>query len=392
MKVGILTGSISGHAGGVSESVYGFARELYCPPVIDVALFGLKDSGTTSYSRVWSPIPVATFSVSGPRSFGYARDLLPAIEGADIDLLHVHGLWMYSSIVSSRWKKAPSAPRVISPHGMLDPGALSISSWKKRLAAVLYEGRHLQRGACIHALCDAEAVAIRNYGLDNPICVIPNGVVEAGQNSEKQPPWREKLPEAARTILYLGRLHPKKGLRGLLQAWRDVQLCANAASRNWYLVIAGWDQGGHGAELESLTSSLGVVDTVRFVGPQFGEEKEQSFWAADAVILPSFSEGLPMVVLEAWAHRRPVLMTPQCNLPEGFASGAALAIDHKDGSLARQLQRLFSMSEEEREGMGDEGLRLAQTRFSWSRAGSEMRSVYRWLLGAGPQPGCVRLS
>src|SRR5215472_7370689 len=95
MKVGILTGSISGHAGGVSESVYGFARELYCPPVIDVALFGLKDSGTASYSRVWSPIPVATFSVSGPRSFGYARDLLPAIEGADIDLLHVHGLWMY---------------------------------------------------------------------------------------------------------------------------------------------------------------------------------------------------------------------------------------------------------------------------------------------------------
>jgi glycosyltransferase involved in cell wall biosynthesis len=392
MRVGILTGSISRSAGGISEAVRGLALELHHPPAIEVSLFGLKDRGWASDPQHWNPLSVTTFSVSGPRSFGYARGLLAAIQDAHLDVLHVHGLWMYSSIASFKWKNARSAPRVISPHGMLDSWALSNASWKKKLAAMVYEARHLRGAACIHALCDAEVAAIRAFGLKNPVCVIPNGVVPPATNSHEYPAWRQKLPDDVRVILYLGRLHPKKGLSNLLHAWREVKRIGDPTARCWQLVIAGWNQVGHGAELETLSSTLGITDTVWFVGPQFEEEKDRTFRAADAVILPSFSEGLPVAVLEAWAHRRPVIMTPQCNLPEGFVAGAALAVDPEVRSLVRQLRLLFAMSQEQREAIGEDGFRLVSRRFTWTRAGAEMGSVYRWLLDAGPRPDCVRLN
>ena len=92
------------------------------------------------------------------------------------------------------------------------------------------------------------------------------------------------------------------------------------------LVIAGWNQGSQEAMLRRLIATLGAADTVCLAGPQFGDDKAASFARADAFVLPSLSEGLPVAVLEAWSYGLPVLMTEACNLPEGFAAGAALRI------------------------------------------------------------------
>jgi glycosyltransferase involved in cell wall biosynthesis len=135
--------------------------------------------------------------------------------------------------------------------------------------------------------------------------------------------WRSNLPEEAKVLLYLGRLHLKKGLANLLQAWSEVRRAGGEAAQNWYLVIAGWDQDGHQASLEAITLQRNIGDTVHFIGPQFGLDKDAAFRSSDAFVLPSLSEGMPLAVLEAWAHGLPVLMTPHCNLPEGFARGAA---------------------------------------------------------------------
>jgi len=99
-----------------------------------------------------------------------------------------------------------------------------------------------------------------------------------------------------------------------------------SARENWVLAIAGWDQVGYEGELKNMTSDYGLMSGVRFLGPLFGQEKDATYHACDAFILPSLSEGLPMTVLEAWAYAKPVLMTPECNLPEGFAAGAAVQI------------------------------------------------------------------
>ena len=349
-------------------------QDRYLPSVI-----GLDDPHSAADRPLWGIIETMTMPVHGPRAFGYAPDLSQALRMKNPDLLHVHGLWMYPSVAAVRWSRR-SRPHMVSPHGMLDPWALHHSRWKKRISAALYENRHLRGAACLHALNAAEVRAIRDYGLTNPICVIPNGV-ELPEKRGKNSPAKDRI------LLYLGRLHPKKGLPALIEAWSRVQ--KNAVEAGWRLKIAGWDQNGHRRDLEALVANLQVGTSVGFVGPQFGEAKSECFRTASAFVLPSLSEGLPMSILEAWSWRLPVVLTPNCNLPEGVEAGAAIEMEANVESLTTALKRLFSMSIQERDTMGANGRRLVEQRFQWRRAAGQMAEVYDWILGAGPQPACV---
>jgi poly(glycerol-phosphate) alpha-glucosyltransferase len=158
-------------------------------------------------------------------------------------------------------------------------------------------------------------------------------------------------------------------------------------AKSWMLAIAGWGGSGYEQKLKDLAA----VPSIVFVGAQFGAEKEACYRACDAFILPSFSEGLPMAVLEAWAYAKPVLMTAECNLPEGFAAGAALQIGTRPEEIAAGLKQLIEMSDDDRRAMGARGRTLAATKFSWPQIGEQMRSVYDWVLGGGPTPQSVRL-
>jgi poly(glycerol-phosphate) alpha-glucosyltransferase len=302
-----------------------------------------------------------------------------AIDAANPDLVHNHGIWQYRSAIVRSWSRRTGRPYVVSPHGMLDPWAVNHSRWKKRLSLAWYEGRHLRDAPCLHALNRSEYESIRKFGLKNPVAIIPNGAV---------------LPEAAaapptgdrRTLLYLGRIHPKKGLKELLQAWAKF---AAGEGADWQLAIAGWDDGGYEQNLRDEAARLGIDSSVAFLGPKFGAEKARIFSEASAFILPSFSEGLPMVVLEAWAYRLPVVMTEFCNLPEGFAAGAALEVEPRPDSLLAGLNRLARLSDEERRQIGERGLDLVKEKFTWSAVADRMESLYRWLIAGAPRPDFV---
>jgi poly(glycerol-phosphate) alpha-glucosyltransferase len=263
---------------------------------------------------------------------------------------------------------------------MLEPWAVGNARWKKRIAAALYENRHLHSAACLRALSEAEARSIRACGLQNPICVIPNGVdlpdlYETNSRGE---------PNNRKTLLYLGRLHPKKNLSNLIRAWKKT---FNSQQHSpWVLAIAGWDQGGYENELKQLAAGSSII----FLGPQFGAEKSECYRTCAAFVLPSLSEGLPMAVLEAWSYAKPVLMTPECNLPEGFSAEVALRIGSSADDIAAGLRQLVGMSDGDRAAMGTRGRSLVATKFSWPRIGEQMRAVFDWMLGAG-MPNSVRL-
>lgn len=347
-------------------------------------IFAIRDDATAISHSQWDPLQVQIYQTSGPQSFGYAPKLIAGMQEASLDLLHVHGLWMYPAVASWIWAKRESKPYITSVHGMLDSWAVKNSYSKKLLAGGLYQNRHFKTASCLHALTHAEAESIRGFGLPNPICVIPLGIDLPKRFSDANRKARDQ-----KILLYLGRLHPKKGLTNLIHAWHTLQSRRRSDSAKWILQIAGWDQGNFVTTLRSLCNSLGVENSVHFLGPKFGADKESTLREANAFILPSISEGLPVAILEAWAHRLPVLMTPQCNLQEGFQAGAAIPIQPEVAGIAAGLEELVSKSDRERDEMGKSAVTLVQRSFSWDKIVLNMYSVYLWLLKKDRIPDCV---
>jgi poly(glycerol-phosphate) alpha-glucosyltransferase len=391
LKVSMLAPYISRRAGGLMDSVRSLSRFLEDEHDIHVDVVSVEDEFSTQDRVQWKDLSV---HLVAPKyaSFRYAPELSRQLASLTPDLVHTHGIWTYLSIATVRWSKSKGGvtprPYVVSTHGMLDPWALHNSRWRKVIAAFVFERRHLENAACIHAFNQAEVAAIRAFGLRNPICVIPNGVeVHPSNRADRTPPWAADLAGGRKVLLYLGRLHPKKGLSILLRGWRE----AFKGERGWVLVIAGWDQGGHRRELEQLARELKITDSVHFAGSLFGEERESAYQNANAFVLPSLSEGQPLVVLEAWAHARPVLMTPECNLPEGFEKRAAIRLNTTAEGAAEGLRALLALDESALREMGRRGHDLVVANFSWSQIASEMFAVYNWLLGRSGVPDCVLL-
>lgn len=403
-RIACLIDSISQNAGGLSPSLRGMMSEMQREGD-DVRIFSVADEHAHEVTAEWSGFDVCLARSKGPRKFGYAPSLNCDVEEFEPDVLHVHGLWTYTSVVGMSWRRRTGRPTVIHPHGMLDVWALKNSRWKKQLAMLLFEHRHLAGASCIRVLCHAEEEAVRALGFKNPVSVIPNGVdLPKGEKSG------QNVAAATRKILlYLGRIHPKKGIVPLIEAF--AQKSVGTALSDWTLIVAGWDQDSHESELKCLASRLGMEwsdlreasfseagiqsalqtrPRLIFAGPAFGTDKERLYRMSSAFILPSFSEGLPMVVLEAWSYGKPVLMTPMCNLPEGVASGAAVSIFPSVESIGEKLEMLAGLPADERWAMGARGHDLVERQFTWGRVASQMREVDQWLLRKGVQPNCVR--
>ena len=386
MKLGMLLDSCSRNAGGLFESVRRLSQSLH-ENINRVSIFAVRDELTGEDLDAWAPMRVQVETRVFPRAWGYAPGLADSLDEANLDVLMIHGLWQYCSLAALNWHLRTRRPHIIHPHGMLDPWALGNSYWKKQIARLLYENKHLSTAACLRALCESEAQAIRALGLKNPVCVIPNGI-DLPEESEvlQPPPWRA-VARGRKVLLYLGRIHPKKNLPPLLDAWAAIR--NERDSGEWLLVVAGWDQNGHEAELKKQAQKLDLSSRVHFAGPLFGSDKIASYQHSNAFVLPSLSEGLPMVVLEAWAHALPVLMTDACNLPEGFAAGAAMRLTTDAEGMRTRLIELISTAEDSLTSMGENGQRLVTERFSWKSVAEEMSRVVRWVKHGGHSPASL---
>ena len=422
IKTTNLIGSISRNAGGLFESVRRLVQSLDASGM-EVRVLGVRDEFTDADAAAWQPVNVQAFQPSWPKKFGYSPGFLDAMLHFLPDVVHTHGLWLYPSIVTNQFHKQTHRPYIISAHGMLDPWAVRNSRWKKVIAHWMVEGSHLRQARCLRALCEPEARAIRELKLKNEIAVIPNGIDLPTTAPVGPPPWGGFIEPGRKVLLFLGRIHPKKGLPNLLKAWAQIQRSVvsgqvvSGLASEWTLAIAGWDQGGHESEIKKLatelripwadvrgqksvvsgqwsevtdlTSDLRPPTSVLFLGPRFNEAKAVCYHSCDGFILPSFSEGVPMAVLEAWAHSKPVVMTPECNLPEGFAMSAAISIETNVESIVRGLEQLVRSRSSDLCGLGANGKRLVSRRFAWPRIAEQMTGVYQWMIGGGPKPDCV---
>jgi glycosyltransferase involved in cell wall biosynthesis len=296
--------------------------------------------------------------------------------------VHIHGLWETASMAAAQAARAAGKPYVVSAHGMLEPWAIAHKGWKKRLYARLIEGRVLEGAACLHALTEAEAGDYRRFGLQAPVAVIPNGVeLPHAVCSET---FFESFPELEdrRIVLFLGRLHPKKGLDILCEAWARL----SSAYPEAQLVLAGPDFSGTRAGLERSLERLGILDRVTFTGMLAGNAKWSALAAAECFVLPSYSEGLSVSTLEAMGMGVPVLISHACHLPEVREAQCGVTIDTRAEEVEAGLDDLLGASAAMRAAMGQRGRDLVRTRYSWPAIGRRMSAVYDWLTGQGEAP------
>ncbi len=385
LRVAQLSRTPSRRDGGIFFALAGLLPALArSGSGLSFAGFGAQDPDSAVDVAQWAPVPTHTFPAWPPRSFAYAPGLLSALRDFAPDVLHVHGLWSYASVACLQVARKDDRPYVISPHGMLDPGALRFSPGKKRIASLLFQREHLERAAVVHALSLVEARGIRAAGYSGAIAVLPNGV--------DLPPPRSNLPpppaadaNRPRTLIFVGRIHPKKGLAALVDAWIPFS-ARGACGEAWRLVIAGWNEVSHEETLRARVRAAGADDRVVFAGPLWGEAKARALREADAFVLPSLSEGLPMSVLEAWAAGLPALITPACNLPEGVAAGAAIEVTADAAGIHAGLETLAGLPDSTREAMGNSARRLVEARFAWPAIAANMIRLYQAVAAGSPPP------
>lgn len=367
-RIGLLTAFASSRGGGVAEAVAGQARLLRTLGA-EVEVFALADGAEEATRAALAPGPLHLAPVVGPAQLGYAPEQACQLIEARLDLLHLHGIWMHPSRAGAQWARATARPYLISPHGMLDPWITARGRWKKSLARAGYERASWRSASGFHALTAAEARDIARETGRHDAWIIPN----AGP-TERSAPTQVRKPE----VLYLGRIHPKKNLAALVAGWAKASLPGQARLR-----IVGWGEDRDVRELRRLLAEAGDP-TIEFLGPAFGEAKQRLLEAARFLILPSFSEGLPMVVLEAWAAGTPALASQGCNLPEGYAAGAALDCGTTVESIAAGLERALGLSNAAWLQMAAAARGLAAGPFSAAAIARRWQDAYASLLAGEP--------
>lgn len=306
-------------------------------------------------------------------------------------VLHDNGLWLPTNHATARVARGMKIPFIISPRGMLTPWAMRFHGFKKRLAWLLYQRRDLQSARVLHATSRQEAKEFRALGLRQPIAVVPNGVVlppPEGQKSEV----RGRKPEI-RTILFLSRIHPKKGLLDLVEAWAIVQATESrdqkAESRKWRVVVAGGDENGHLAKVKAEIRRLKVENDFEFVGEVADEKKWDLYRSADLFVLPTKSENFGIVIAEALACGLPVITTRGTPWEDLQQRQCGWWVEIGATPLADALNEAMRLPDEERCAMGLRGRRLVEENYTWPAAAKKMVAVYQWMLGLGAEPDSI---
>lgn len=282
---------------------------------------------------------------------------LARFAGEPRSIFHIHGVWMAPQYFAARAAHAAGIPFVLTPHGMLDPWLWNNQGWRIRLKKLVYWGAVaypvFSKATVLHALTPLERQHLSRLFPRNRIEVIPNAI-DVGDMPENP------RVERAKTLLFLGRIEPKKGVDILLRAFANARI-----DREWSLDIVGpvWTPA-YSEELKKIVSAFKLEERVRFRGPLFGEDKRKVLDSAWVMVGPSHSEGLSLVNLEAAARCLPSITTPPAGLHD-WESGGGLLVEPTDIAVRAAIEACCAWSTQEQRDRGQASWRLVQERYSW---------------------------
>jgi glycosyltransferase involved in cell wall biosynthesis len=340
----------------------------------------LLSTRAADFERTWPDVIQGVRK--GPAKVFYAPELrqLAAVAVEQAEWFHGHGLYVWTNMWLGGEARKRGKPLVYHPQGFFDPWILRRSRGKKRIAHWLFEDANIKHVRWWRAVSNKEAEQIRAVvGAHAIVHVIPNGVdldeVDSFQFSvgsgEAEPAWAER--KRPKRLLFLSRIHAKKGLDLLVSAWGKL----TKEFPDWELLIVGPDEGGYQATVEKMIADCGCGETCWIHPAVSGAEKHALLRTADLFVLPSYSEGFPMAVLEAAAHRIPVVQTDECNFPELTAAGGAWECRPERDAVEKELRKALTAEDSERAEKGLRGRELVERSYCWDQIASQVASLCR---------------
>jgi glycosyltransferase involved in cell wall biosynthesis len=374
-----IIAGLAPHDGGPSYSVPRL-RDAQVDAGCEASLFTVVEPAAAPLelaAEVFTHSFAATPILSNLRlSHGFYKALLARARSSDI--IHNHGLWLMPNIIAGRVSAQTATPLVVSPRGMLAPAALGISSGRKRAFWKLLQGPAFANVAAWHATCEQEAAEIRDFGIRDPIAIIPNG----GDLPEVTAQHADN--KVGRTMLFLSRLHPKKNIPTLIEAWRRI-----AGDRpDWELLIVGPDERGHRRELEAQIVGANVP-RARCLDPVYGADKRQFIADADLFVLPTKNENFGLVVAEALAAGVPAIVTKGAPWAGLQAEACGWWVDHGVEPLVAAMSEATDLTALARGEMGNRGRAWMARDYSWPAVAKQMIELYSWIGGRTDRPRFV---
>lgn len=370
--------------GGVSRVVPELADAL-CERGCHVSIVAVNDTARSSTPvlpgraifRGAPALSVANHRLWSPKfTDQIAKSFVPRMPR----ILHDNGLWGYTNYMAARFAVRQRIPLIISPHGMLEPWALQAKRIRKRMALAVFQRNVLNSAAMLMVTAPSEFESVRRAGLRQPVAIVPLGV------SMPTTPARHAPNARMRRILFLSRVHPKKGLLALIEAWHRVR------RPGWQIVIAGPDEDGHLAQVRKLIERLGLAEQFEFHDEVAGDAKRELYESADAFALPTYSENFGIVVAEAMSYGLPVLTTRGTPWSVLESINAGWWVEPGVDGLAEGLRRLLATTAGQRAVMGRAGRAYVAENLGWPLAGKMTYEAYAWVLQLCPdKPAHVRL-
>lgn len=298
------------------------------------------------------------------------QEWMALLDEVQPDIVHVHGCWDPQCAWVQKWSQAKGYKVILTPHGMLEPWIMKRNYWTKKLPALmLYQKKAICKADYIHATAESEKENLLQLGYNDRIKVIPNAVNV--DNIKMKDSWQR-----TKTILFLSRIHEKKGLNFLIEA---ASILKKELDR-YKIVIAGEGDAAYIDTLKQMALQAGIQDIVSFAGGVYGEEKWNLFRKADVFVLPTFSENFGIAIAEALASGTPVITTkgtPWFDLVK-YNCGWHTEI----GTLptVNALKAFLQLDEQTLETMGRNGRRLIEDKYSTQSMADEMMELYRGVL------------
>ena len=391
MRILHIICSIARHTGGPARSSQGLVAALQ-DAGIETALMSCIAGESPWHSGI------KHFFVTEEKNTysGLLKAIEKVVTSFNPDLIHIHTIWTLSSHVAAVVARKMGIPYVISPRGMLEPWSLNVKKWKKRFALWLYQRHDLRKAVALHATAESEGEQFWRLGFKQPIIVLPNAV----DFPDSMPPRVQRAADK-RTVLFLSRIHPKKGLIELVEAWAKLKgtfqkqgseshgtHLTRELSR-WHFEYAGPDCEGHLAVVQRRILELRIEADFTYLGDMDDSQKWDAFSSADIFILPTYSENFGIVVVEALAAGLPVITTKGAPWAELITEQCGWWVDIAVDSIAQALSEAMLLTDEQRRVMGGNGRRLVEKKYIWPAIAEQMKIACEWVLKNGKRPMCI---